>query len=91
MAESLYDEQTLQVYKYACLHYLPAKMAESFAMPAKAEVSLHDTFFADRIALRLTQRILGEELERISYRYPANWIEAVKERWLPWWLRKRWR
>ena len=33
---------------------------------------------------------MGREIERIECRWPADWWEAVKQRWFPKWMLKRW-
>ena len=35
-------------------------------------------------------QIYGRTLEEMTHKYPENWIEALKERWLPYRLRKYW-
>jgi len=35
-------------------------------------------------------KLWGKTIEDVRFDYPANWIEAIKARWLPNWLKKRW-
>lgn len=47
----------------------------------------------ERLVFRLTAMLLnGPKKERIDIeeRYPADWWQAVKERWFPAWAIKRW-
>ena len=44
----------------------------------------------DDIVLRIEGFVWGKNLDAQEVRYPANWIEAVKERWLPKRIRRRW-
>lgn len=34
--------------------------------------------------------ILSEKIQSVVIKYPANWIEAIKDRWLPSWAKKKW-
>lgn len=39
--------------------------------------------------LSLSAYVWGEELETKTFKYPVNWWQAVRARWLPqWWLKK---
>lgn len=42
------------------------------------------------LAAQLEGFLYGETLVQRAIKYPANWKEAVKERFLPEWARKRW-
>ena len=42
------------------------------------------------IVARLVADVWGETLGKRTIRHPLNWIEAVKERWLPYRLRRHW-
>ena len=45
---------------------------------------------AREMAFHVECAIWGEEKAGAVISYPANWIEAVKERWLPEWALKKW-
>ncbi|MFA5381994.1 MAG: hypothetical protein WC356_02425 [Candidatus Micrarchaeia archaeon] len=40
----------------------------------------------ERALLKITTSAMGERAWEDIYKYPANWWEAVKLRWAPWWL-----
>ena len=40
---------------------------------------------ADKLGLRITALLAAQQLAKIKY--PCNWWEAVKERWLPRWAK----
>lgn len=44
----------------------------------------------DRMCYNLHAYIFGQKLAYQEVKYPANWKEAVKERFAPKWLRTRW-
>jgi len=41
----------------------------------------------EEMLIRVRCRVYGEDLEPI--RYPADWWQALKDRWFPAWLRRR--
>jgi hypothetical protein len=45
--------------------------------------------YIDRIILRLEAEILGKTTKEISVSYPADWWEAVKERFAPLWIKRK--
>ena len=45
---------------------------------------------ADRIVTTAKFSVYGIKHPDETYQYPENWVEAIKERWLPQWARKRW-
>ena len=67
------------------------ELAKDFAEPAKVRVGTMWNFMTDQIRLRVRQPIwgqgpfLGDPIE-----YPANWKEAIKERFAPRWLKHLW-
>jgi len=40
------------------------------------------------LVLKLRARILGERL--VEIKYPADWWQALKDRWFPAWAKERW-
>lgn len=59
-------------------------------VPAEYRASAHVDHIMGGLALRLERFVwatkIGEELES----WPADWWEAVKERWFPTWALHRW-
>lgn len=45
---------------------------------------------ASNIIFQLNASVYGIHHPPKQYQYPANWIEAIKERWLPAWAAKSW-
>ncbi len=45
---------------------------------------------AEGITLRIIQHVYGERLKTVEIAYPADWWQAVKERWAPAWFIRRW-
>jgi hypothetical protein len=46
-------------------------------------------FIMDRLTYMLKIYLWGEDLGNVIFETPLNWWEAVKERWFPSWLSKR--
>ena len=38
----------------------------------------------------LRARVLGEKLATVEVKWPADWWQALKERWFPAWALRRW-
>ena len=54
------------------------------------ELELIADYTGRTLSICLRQSLYGEPLEDVTLKYPADWIEAVKERWLPAWAKRRW-
>ena len=44
----------------------------------------------EQMIVKLSATILGETLQKIEVRYPADWRQAFKARWFPRWALRRW-
>lgn len=44
---------------------------------------------ANQIVVELSTILQGETLEKVEFKYPEDWFQAVKERFFPKWLLKR--
>jgi hypothetical protein len=53
---------------------------------AERELLLRDG--VERLRVIMTNRLLTGETDYV--RYPADWWEAVKDRWFPRWAKRRW-
>jgi len=80
----------LERLKLIVLQYVAAGLAGNFADPPDVAVTQHLSFMSDDIVFRIKQEVWGREVQRQDVRYPADWREAVKERWLPEWAKRRW-
>ncbi len=62
------------------------------AVIARVDVDFEEyaSFLTDDLLIRLKAEVLGEHIRLPAIRYPANWKEAVKERFAPLWFLKRW-
>lgn len=75
-----YTEVALERFKRCAISYL----ADDFAIPAKIRLSLEEC------AATIRQDIFGKQLEKVDVKYPADWWQAVKDRWFPEWAKRRW-
>lgn len=64
----------------------------TFASHQIIDEGIDYAYIAEANRYRLKVYILGENLKRYSRHteYPDGWWQAVKDRWLPYRLRKRW-
>ena len=53
------------------------------------DVEVFDNHFLDQVIVRTTQTMLAKKAGDRIIRYPENWKEAFKERWLPKQLKHR--
>lgn len=61
----------------------------TLAGPLQGDCSREAFFLADRWAFRLRSRIWCEQYREIVIEHPADWWQAVRERFAPsWWLRR---
>jgi len=66
------------------------KLKHALALSEEAQINLAAEFFAGGLTARLTAVLAGEHVRVLEAQYPADWKQAVKERFLPRWLRKWW-
>lgn len=79
------NQTTLEQYKYA----FQTRLSEHFGI--EADVEIYPTAsFLDEITIQIVQRIFGQQRKLFREKIPMNWKEAIKDRWLPKWIRKYW-
>ena len=44
----------------------------------------------NELTLMIRQDIFGKQLEEVDIKYPADWWQAVKDRWFPEWAKRHW-
>jgi hypothetical protein len=44
----------------------------------------------DALVVKLVNHFAADNLQKLHFFYPLNWVEAVKERFAPRWFTKRW-
>jgi hypothetical protein len=86
----VYNEVHLEQMKLVLASYITAELAEQFAIEPTVEINSMLKWHGDEIVLRVVQKIYGREMERIEVRYPADWWQALKERWFPPWAKRWW-
>lgn len=59
-------------------------------MPNDEGFSVAVDAVANRIVTTVKFSVYGINHPEQKYQYPENWVEAIKDRWLPQWARKRW-
>ena len=79
------NQVTLERYTYG----MQARLSEHFGI--EADVKIYPTAsFLDEITIQIVQKIFGQQRKLFREKVPLNWKEAVKDRWLPQWIRKYW-
>ena len=80
----------LERMKVVILQESQLRLQNILAMSEEAQINLATEFFAEGMTSRLVAVLAGERIRVLDVQYPADWIEAIKERFLPFWLKKRW-
>lgn len=83
-----YTTETLEKITFMVQTYITQELAKDFAIAPQIHVFIDQWF--DNIVLQIRQSVLSQKLDEISVRYPADWWQAVKERFAPRWFRRRW-
>ena len=80
-------DKALTKYKYAIVQVLEPEL-----LIDAIDVSTHVSFLTDQLAVRIRGHVWGESesVQKVSITYPADWKQAVKERFFPEWALKRW-
>lgn len=79
----------LERFKMVVLSYMDKRLAQ-FAEKSEVEIIQEFGFTGDMIVARIVQQVWGREVQRQECRWPADWWQAFKERWLPAWAKRRW-
>ncbi len=79
----------LRRFKLVVLQASMFQLQDVFAMSEEIRINFATEYFAKGLTAGLIAGLAGEEITICPVRYPANWKEAVLERFLPRWLKKR--
>lgn len=82
------EEITLERLRYFVQMNVDAGATSEFGIKPEVKVTQFASFISDGLLAQLRQDIFGRTLDEIKF--PANWKEAVKERFAPAWVLKRW-
>jgi hypothetical protein len=82
------EEIKLERLRYFVQMNVDAGAASEFGIKPEVRATQLASFVSDSILFQLRQDIFGRTLDEIKF--PANWKEAVKERFAPRWFLKRW-
>jgi hypothetical protein len=81
-------EVQLKRMELVILQYISKELAAEVGISPEVNCFLEG--MAQDVVVRIKVAVLGREMEREEATYPANWWQAVKERWMPAWAKKRW-
>jgi hypothetical protein len=88
MNENSQDER-LEKLPVMFFTYLSQRLADDFLDAPQVDLSLYERW-AGGITVRIIQEVYGRQSPRLTYRYPRDWWQAFKQRFLPAWALKRW-
>ena len=75
---------TLEQFSYANMIMLHERFA------GKGQLLKVQNHEMRMLEYHLIQDVLGQRLDHIEARYPADWWQACKARWFPRWALRRW-
>ena len=84
------DGVKLDKLKLYILTYLTRELVEEIVNPPEVKISEHVDPYGELIGVQVRYAILGQEMERVECRWPADWWQAFKARWFPEWAKARW-
>ena len=62
---------------------------EAYPFIEDPEINISDHSLGEGILIRVTQCMLGHDVEYIEVRYPDGWVEAFKNQYFRGWLRRK--
>ncbi len=86
--ENLQIKETVLTKIQRAVFYLLSNY-EARVFTEDPEVNISDHYLGEDILIRVTQCMLGHDIESICVRYPDGWVEAFKNRFFRGWLRKK--
>jgi len=85
-----YKMTVLNRFKLMSVQYLTEGLREhAIDCAIKGEIAEHTRYHLDETVLQFTAMIYGTDRQALDVTYPANWWEAVKDRFMPQFLRKK--
>lgn len=79
-------DNKLKKLRFSILAYLKEEHVNCLNNIDNIEI-LHDSWLFASIALRVTGHVWGENMG--EFKYPADWWQAFKGRYFPYWILKR--
>jgi hypothetical protein len=77
------DKPDFELMKFSVVTHL----SKEFAIEPVVKVF---DYLAESIVAVVRQAIVGDLLDEIEVKYPADWWQAVKEHFAPIWFKKQW-
>lgn len=84
-----WNEIKLEKLRWTLMTHINEEIAGEIVNAPQVDVQ-HDNYISDLFAVRAIFDFLGANMESISAKYPANWKQAIKERFAPEWVKRRW-
>jgi hypothetical protein len=82
--------EKLKLILYTRIDRAMMEGAWPFVERPEIQIADQDRFWEEAISILIVQRVAGLVRDRVEVIYPANWWEAVKDRFLPAWGKRRW-
>lgn len=84
---TLYEAVKLQKLTFQYQQLIDKRLTGDPYWPVDTRVIVET--IAENMRISMISRLTTQSLEKRSISYPADWIEAIKQRWFPVWLLKR--
>ncbi len=81
-------EATLEKITLAVQIPISMGLAKDFAIEPQVHIFMDELL--NGLVIQVRQGILSQQIENIVVMYPADWWQAVKERFAPEWFLERW-
>ncbi len=82
-------DEGFQRFKVVITRESKLKLQDVLAMSEEAQIELATEFFASGMTSRLVAMLAGEYIYTPAVKCPANWKEAFREQFFPYWWLKR--
>lgn len=87
MKESILEKVILERFKYSIQHYVP----EEYMMDSSHfQIASYVDKVTRNMVITVSAHVFGQRLDEVVMQSPANWKEAIKERFAPKWFLKMW-
>ena len=81
---------TVDRMKLVIIGTVSAELADSFANSAEVDIYILENWVKNEMTVRIKQIIAGRIADEVTVSYPSDWWQAVRERWLPGWAKRKW-
>lgn len=84
------EERVLERLRYSVQTHIDAVLVDQLANLPVARIEEMGSLLGNKLAVSVRGFLFGTTLEQVECSYPRDWREAIKERFAPAWLKRRW-